>query len=83
MAATDCSLIKLDVEELKGVVGMIGDVEDKVRPHPDLTRQCFWVLAERCECCAWQVDELGGDMDKRFSEVEVDIQILQATTQAV
>ena len=33
--------------------------------------------------CAWQVDELGGDMDKRFSEVEVDIQILQATTQAV
>ena len=38
-AATDCSLIKLDVEELKGVVGMIGDVEDKVRPHPDLTRQ--------------------------------------------
>jgi len=29
------------------------------------------------------VDELGGDMDKRFSEVEVDIQILQATTQAV
>ena len=38
-AATDCSLIKLDVEELKGVVGMIGDVEDKVRPHPGLTRQ--------------------------------------------
>jgi hypothetical protein len=57
-AATDVSLMRLEVDELKGIVPMIQDVQE-------------------------ENEKLEDKMKQQFSELEVDVQILQATQQAL
>lgn len=57
-ASTDVTLVKMDVEELKGLAAMIAEVEDKIEDMKDNT-------------------------DSLLSEIQVDVQVLQATQQAL
>ena len=57
-AATDCQLIKMEIEELKGFGPRILEGEEAV-------------------------EKLADDIEERFSQMEVDVKILEATQQAL
>lgn len=57
-ASTDVTLIKMDIEELKGLATMIAEVQE-------------------------ETEKLEDKMKQQFSELEIDVQILQATQQSL
>jgi len=57
-ASTDVTLVKMDIEELKGLATMIAEVQE-------------------------ETEKLEDKMKQQFSELEIDVQILQATQQSL